>query len=126
MERSHPGMRDSGLRIVVQGLSHGDSEAEEGNTKAGFSRDVSEGAITIVVVELQSGRAVFGMAGPVLAVDQKDVGITIVVVIDEGATRAHGFGQPLFSERSVVVGEMDSGLGGDVAKGDLCWRGRCC
>ena len=66
------------------------------------------------------------MAGPVLPVDQQNVGPAVVVVVDESAAGAHGFGQPLFSEGSVVVGEVDAGLGGDVAEGDcaLARRGR--
>ena len=53
---------------------------------------------------------------PVRAVDEQDVGPAVIVVVDEGAAGAHGFGQPLFPEGSVVVGEVDAGLGGDVAE----------
>ena len=59
------------------------------------------------------------MSGPIFAIDQQDVGIAVVVVVDEGAARAHGFRQPLLSEGAVVVGEMNSGLRGDVAESDL-------
>jgi hypothetical protein len=62
------------------------------------------------------------VAGPILAVDKQDVGKAVVVVIDEGAARAHGFREPLFSEGSVVMGEVDTGLGGDVAEGDAVLR----
>ena len=65
----------------------------------------------------------FGMAGPVLAVHEQDVGPAVVVVVDEGAAWPHGFGKPLFPEGAVVVGEVDAGLGGDVAEGDgWAWR----
>src|SRR6267154_4104790 len=59
------------------------------------------------------------MFGPVLAIDQNNVGPAVVVVINEGAARAHGFGKIFLPEGRVVVGEVDSGLGGDVAEGDL-------
>ena len=55
----------------------------------------------------------------ICAVDEKNVGISVVVVVDEGAAGAHGFGEPLLAEGAVVVGEVDSGLGGDVAEVDL-------
>jgi hypothetical protein len=54
--------------------------------------------------------------GPVFAIHEQNVGITIIVVINEGAARTHGFGEPLFSEGAVVVGEMDSGWRRDVAE----------
>ena len=88
-----------------------------------FARHVGKGAIVIVVVELRRGRAMsLDMPGPVLTVDEQYVGPAIVVVIDESATWAHGFGQPLFSEGSVVVSEVDAGLGGDIAEGDFLLR----
>ena len=62
----------------------------------------------------------------ICAVDEKNVGISVVVVVDEGAAGAHGFGEPLLAEGAVVVGEVDSGLSGDVAVVDVlggdCWR----
>ena len=76
----------------------------------------------VVVVELQGGRAVFGVAWPVLAVDEQDVGKAVVVVIDECAAGAHGFRKPFLSEGSVVVGEVDAGLGGDIAESDVFLR----
>ncbi len=96
--------------------------------------DVGEGAVVIVVVEL--GRGMFGgLAGPVGAVDEEDVGPAVVVVVDESDTGAHGFGKIFFAEGSVVVEEADAGLLGDVAEGDgglgfwslrsLCAGGEC-
>jgi hypothetical protein len=71
------------------------------------------------VVELERGRSGVRVAGEVIAVDEEDVGIAVVVVIDEGATWAHGFGQPLFSEGAGVVGEMNAGLRRNVSEVDL-------
>src|SRR4029077_18972021 len=122
-------LADSGNENVVEAVvvvvADGDSESEERNAEAGLARHVGEGAVMIVVVELQRGRAVFGMAGPVLAVDEQDVGKPVVVVIDERAAGAHGFREPFLSEGSVVVREVDAGLGGDVAEGNLCRRDDC-
>ena len=49
-------------------------------------------------------------------VHQQDVRIAVAVVVDKRAARAHGLGKPLLSEGAVVVGEMNPGLGRDVAK----------
>ena len=56
------------------------------------------------------------MAGEISAVNQDDVGIAIVVVVDERASRPHGFRQPLLSERAVVVCEVNTRLRGDVVE----------
>ena len=63
--------------------------------------------------------AAAAVPGPVFAVDQQNVGPAIVVVVDEGAARAHGFRQLFLSEGAVVVGEVNAGLRGDVAECDL-------
>ena len=49
------------------------------------------------------------VAGPVGAVDEEDVLPAVVVVVDEGDARAHGFREPFLAEGAVVVGEVDSG-----------------
>ena len=120
-------LADSGNENVVEAVvvvvADGHTESEERNAEAGFARHVGKGAVMIVVVELQAWSAPFlQWPGPVLAVDQQDVGPAVVVVIDESAARAHGFRQPFLSKGSVVVGEVDAGLGGDVAEGDVLLR----
>ncbi len=59
------------------------------------------------------------MRGEIISVDKNDVRVSVVVVIDEGAARAHGFRQPLLSEGSVIVGEVDSSLRSDIAEVNL-------
>src|ERR1700745_917789 len=59
------------------------------------------------------------MPGPVFAINQQNVGPAVVVVIDEGTTGAHGFGEIFLPECAVVMDEVDAGLGGDVTKVDL-------
>ncbi len=109
------------VEAVVVVVADGHAESEHRHGESGFARDVGERAVVVVVVKLQRGRAGVGVSGKIVAVDQDDVGISVVVVVDEGAARAHGFRQPLLSEGAVVVGEVDSGLGGDVAEVNLLW-----
>src|SRR5262249_17790108 len=97
----------------------GDTESIHGDGESGFAGGVRESPVVVVVVELERGRASVGMPGEVFAVDEDNVGVSVVVVVDEGATRAHGFGQPLLAECAVVVGEVNSGLGSDIAELDL-------
>src|SRR5246127_3907628 len=73
----------------------------------------------IVVIKLQSGGGRVGMSRKIFAVNQADVGICVVVVVAEGASGSHGSGERLLAEGAVVVGEVDSGLGGDIAELDL-------
>ncbi len=122
-------LADSSNKDVVEAIvvvvADRDAHPKKRNVQARPARHVGEGPVVIIVVKLQRGRAAFGamgwMAGPVLAVDQQDVRESVVVVIDEGAAGTHGFRKPLLSEGSVVVGEMDAGLRGDVAEADgLC------
>ena len=107
------------VKAVVVVVAHGNAESEHGNRQPRFARDVGECAVAVVVVELQRGRAGVRVPGKIISVDQKDVGIAVVVVIDEGAARPHGFRQPLLSEGAVVVGEVDARLRGDVAEVNL-------
>ena len=54
-------LADGGNEDVVEAIvvvvADGDAESEERNVEAGLARHVGEGAVVIVVVELQSGRA---------------------------------------------------------------------
>jgi hypothetical protein len=59
------------------------------------------------------------MPGKIVAIDEENVRIAIVVIVNESAARPHGFRQPLFSECTVVVGEVDSSLRRDVTEVDL-------
>jgi hypothetical protein len=68
------------------------------------------------------------VSGKVLAINQENVGIAVIIVVNEGAAWTHGFRQPLLSERAVVMREMNSRLRGDVAETNLLrvprWRKR--
>ena len=108
------------ITIVVV-ISDRNAQTEHRNRETGFGSHVGERAIVIVVIKLRSGLRA-GMSGPIFAIDEQNVRPAVVVVVDESATRAHGFGQIFFPEGGVIVSEMDSGLGGDVAEGDLLAR----
>jgi hypothetical protein len=60
-----------------------------------------------------------GVSRPVRTVDQQNIRIAVIVIVDKSTTGAHGFRQPFFPERAIVVGEMDAGLRGDVTEVDL-------
>src|ERR1700739_2298406 len=91
------------VEAVVVVVTDGNAEAEQRNAESGFAGHVGKRAVVVVVVELRRGGAVFRVGGPVLSVNQKNVRPAVVVVIDEGTTRSHGFRQPLLPERSVAV-----------------------
>jgi hypothetical protein len=63
------------------------------------------------------------MPRPILPIDQKNVGIAIVVVIDECATGAHRLRQIFLAECAVVMREPDSGLSRDVPECDFLRKG---
>ncbi len=105
------------LKAIVVVIAHGHSQTEHGNRQAGFASDVGEASVVVVVIQLERGGCT-RMAGPVFAIDQHDVGPSVVVVVNEGAARAHGFGKIFFSKSAVVMDEADAGLGDDVAELD--------
>src|SRR5205807_10517449 len=113
------------IEPVVIVVADGDPQAEHRHGKAGLAGYVRESAILIVVVKLERGCTGFRMSGPVFTVDQNNVGIAVVVVVDEGTTRAHRLRQPLFSEGTVVVSEVNAGLRSNVAKVDLLLSRGC-
>ena len=60
-----------------------------------------------------------GMTREIVAVDQDNVRISVIVIVDEGASGSHCFWQPFFAEGSIVVGEVDAGLSSDVTEMNL-------
>ena len=110
------------VEAVVVVIADCDSESEHGNCQACFAGYISEGSVVIVVIELESARRA-GMSGPILAIDQHNVGIAIIVVVDERAPRPHRFRQILLSEGTVVVNEVNPSLLSNVAEMDLLGEG---
>ena len=99
--------------IVTDSRAH----AEERNPESRLRGHITEGPVAVVVVELQ--RRGLARRGPIFAVDQQNVGVAVVVVVDESAAGAHGLGQPLLAGGTIVVDEVDARLPGDVLEGDL-------
>src|SRR5439155_11711787 len=99
--------------VVV--VSHRDAHAVDLDPEPGLCGDVGEGAVAVVVVELQRG-PLADVAGKVLAVHKQNVWLAVVIVVDEGAARAHGLGQVFLSKGAGVVNETDPGLAGHVDK----------
>ena len=107
------------IETVVVVIADRNTESVHGDCQSGLAGNVGKCAVVIIVVELESGRATVRMAGEIFAVDQDDIRISIIVVVNESAAGAHGFGQPLLPESTVVVSEMDSGLSGNIAEMNL-------
>src|ERR1700730_8974407 len=107
------------VETVVVIVPNGYAQPEHGDTECRFTRHIGKCAVAIVVEKFQGRRSAVRMAREIFAVDQNDVGVSVVVIIDKGAAWTHGFRQPFFPEGAVVVREMDSGLSSNVAKMDL-------
>ena len=113
-----PKRRDEDVvEAIVVVIADRRAHAEQRDGQSRLRGHIGERAVAIVVIELQ--RRWLAGRGPVLAVHQQNVGIAVIVVVDESAARAHGFRQPLLAGRAVVVHEVDAGLFGDIAESDL-------
>src|SRR4051812_1047953 len=106
------------VEAVVIVITYSDSESEDRDGESGAATHVGERIVVIVVIELQRGRARVSMSREIRPVHQQDVGISIVVIVDERASRAHSFRKPLLTKRSVVVRKANTGLGGNVLETD--------
>ena len=106
------------VEAVVVVVADGNAEPEQRNPKARLARDIGKGAVVIVVEELRRRRTALRMAGPVLAVNEQDVGIAVVIVVDERTARTHRLRQPFLAKGAVVVRETDPRLRCDVGEGD--------
>jgi len=101
---------------VVVIVADGRAEAVQRHAQSGLRRYVRKCAIAVVAKKMGRGRAIFRVACEISPVYQQNILITVAIVINERAARAHRFRKPLFSESAVVVGETQPGLGRDVAK----------
>src|SRR6266403_2605552 len=98
------------VEAVVIVITDGHAQTIHRNAEARFAGHVGERAVVIVVIKLRGGGAALRMADPVLAINEQNIGPAVVVIIDERATGAHGFGQPLLAEGAVIVREADTRL----------------
>src|SRR3989475_8047128 len=103
---------------VVVVIADSNTQAKHGDSQARLSRHVGECAVVIVAIKLGRGSDAL-VTRPIFTIHQQNVWPAVIVKIDEGAARTHGFRQIFFSESAVVVNKMDAGLSGNVTKPDL-------
>ena len=84
---------------VVVVVADADALAPAGCGEAGFRGDVGEGAVVIVAVEVVGGRLPGGKSFELGAIDQEDVGPSVVVVVEDGDAGAGGFDDVLLCVR---------------------------
>src|SRR6185437_8461642 len=106
------------VKAVVIVITYSNTKSEDRDSKSGAATHIGECIVVIVVIELQRGRARVRMSREIRAVHQQDVGVTVVVVVNEGTSWAHRFRKPLLAKGSVVVSKANTGLGGDVLETD--------
>ncbi len=68
------------------------------------------------MIQLGRGLARLRMARPIRAVYHDDVGIAVVIVVDERAARTECFRQILLPKRAVVVDKANARLLRDIAE----------
>jgi len=105
------------IEAVVVEVADGNAHSKHFHVQARFVSHVHERAVMLVVIEL--GRRVFlDVAGPVHAIHKKNIRPAVIVVINEGHTRSHGFGKIFLPEGAIVVDEVDPGLLRDIPELD--------
>ena len=100
---------------VVVVVAHGHAHSKHVRVQSRLVRYLRERAVMIVVIKL-GGRVFLNVAGPVHVVHKKNIRPAVVVVVDEGYTRSHGFGEKFLSESAIVVNELQPGLLRDIAE----------
>ncbi len=93
-------------------IADGDAHAVGVSGHAGFFGDVGEGAVAIIAIERVAQRLRRSVEIAGAAVDEVDVHPAVVVVIEEAAAGADGFGEIPFGGAAVGVGPVDFGDGG--------------
>src|SRR6266446_3803237 len=106
------GDENIGETIIVV-IADGDAHSVKLDVEAGAAGHVGECAIAIVAVEPKSG-ALTLVAGPVRAVDQKNVLPAVTVVVEERAAGAQGLWEQLAAISTAVVMKLDSRCIGNV------------
>ena len=102
---------------VVVVIADGDAHAVDFNPEPRLRGHVGKRSVAVVVVKPKRG-VLADVAGKILAAHEHNVGFAVVIVVDEGATRAHGLGQEFLSKGPGVVNEADPGLARDIDKVD--------
>src|SRR2546421_204936 len=77
------------LSIVVV-VADGHTQSIHADRQASLGGHIGERPVVVVVVKLEC-RGSLAMSRPVFPVDEQNVGITVVIVIDESAARTQSF-----------------------------------
>src|SRR5437016_11374639 len=109
---------------VIVVVAHSHAHAKHLHLQSRLVGYVRERAVLIIVIELRRG-VFLNVAGPVHAVHEKNVRPSVIVVVDEGHTRSHRFGEKFLSESAIVVDAAEPGLLRDVPELDGWGFRRC-
>ena len=104
---SDAGDQNVGEPVVVV-VADGHAHAIHFDVESGARGHVGESAVAVVAIEAQRGAAAELVAGPVHAIDEKNVLPAVAVVIEKGAAGAESFGQQFSAECAAVVLEVDA------------------
>ena len=102
-----------GVVISERGSHPVDREAGSGRGRNVFERAVA----TVPVEPRRRGLGAALVARPLPAVDQKQVGPAVLIVVQEAAAAPHGLRHPLLSEGTGHMHEVDAGGYCDVGEG---------
>src|SRR4051794_40229191 len=106
------------VEAVVVKVSDSCAKSVETDAEARFCTYVRERAVPIVSVKLQRSFTGLGMTGPIFTIDEENVGIAVVVEVDEGASGTQRLWQVAFSKRTVVMHEAYTRLLCDIGETD--------
>ncbi len=107
---------------IVVVVADRNTQAEHRDAESSFAGHVGESTVAVVVIKLERRNGVL-VAGPVFAIHDQNVGITVVIVVNEGTAWAHGFWKPLLAKCAIVVGKVNASLSGNVAELNLLGAG---
>src|ERR1700722_17577616 len=116
MIRSDGGDVNVDIAIVVI-VADGATESVHLQCEPGLPGDVGKGSVFIVVIERGKGFAGF-VSRPVHGIDEENILPSIIVIIQEASAAAHGLREIFFSERAIVVLEVNACLGSDIVEVD--------
>src|SRR5215471_2423976 len=100
--------KDVWIAIVVI-VTHGHPHSESAASHARLFRDVSKGAVPVVLAQRVPDRfrGFIEVASP--AIHQVDIHPPVIIIIQKGAAGTHSFGQVSFRRKCVVVYPGDPG-----------------
>ena len=102
-----PQRRDENIVVaVIVEIADRNAHAVHFHGESGLPRYISKSSVVIVVIQREGGMP-SRVSWPRSAIYKKNVQPAVVVVIQKRHAWAHRFGQPLFTEGTVVVDEVN-------------------